>query len=286
MDEPLNGFTCSVVCFGDHLELAKRCLASIVYRLDPALVHSLRVGLNAVSPAVRDYVRKRLADTPQTLQTLIYDCGGDNRYKYPLLRRMIRDQEHPVITQFVMHFDDDSAVAPESDKSWWTDVYTAMHRADMIGQLWAKRAEVNQLRAIARQTWYKHVPLRPGHRFKFATGGWWVIRTSVLQQYNWPLPEIKHRGGDCLLGELFRQQGLRLVPFDKGVWINADAEGHASKSPRRGFDEPPVFSSYDPHKPVDISHQRFELAIYDPKQHTEPLWVKPTLPSKLIRLPL
>ena len=51
---------------------------------------------------------------------------------------------------------------------------------------------------------------------------------------------LKHRGGDVLLGELIRSQGLKLANYKKGVAINADDNGKESASKRRGYDEQPI----------------------------------------------
>lgn len=67
-----------------------------------------------------------------------------------------------------------------------------------------------------------------------------MIKTKVLADYGWPHPQLRHRGGDVLLGELIRHQGLKLINFKSGVAINADELGKESASKRRGYDEPPI----------------------------------------------
>jgi hypothetical protein len=47
-----------------------------------------------------------------------------------------------------------------------------------------------------------------------------------------------------MLGELLRQQDLRLCHFRDNVNIQANASGVESVSMRRGFDAPPVGFSY------------------------------------------
>lgn len=49
-----------------------------------------------------------------------------------------------------------------------------------------------------------------------------------------------------MLGALCEQHGLALTHFRDGVWINANAQGIESKSPRRGFNEKPIGYDYRP----------------------------------------
>jgi len=56
--------------------------------------------------------------------------------------------------------------------------------------------------------------------FRFATGGFWAIRTSILRQFDWPDRRLVHVTGDFLLGEALRQNRLRTGLFNYGVEIN------------------------------------------------------------------
>src|ERR1039458_9059973 len=103
-----NGFTVSVVCFGDHYELAHRCLAHLIVALDFRYVFSVRVALNNVGSRTRDFVFSALSQLKEVHEVLIYDAGSFNRLKYPMLRKMLYDPDHPVVTPYFMHFDDDS----------------------------------------------------------------------------------------------------------------------------------------------------------------------------------
>jgi hypothetical protein len=69
----------------------------------------------------------------------------------------------------------------------------------------------------------------------FITGGWWTIRTDIIRKWHWPTLDIKHNGGDMMLGELCRQQNYKMKNFDHGVGINAKmGSERASSAPRRG----------------------------------------------------
>ena len=176
---------------------------------------------------------------------LHYLFSSENLFKYPMMRRLLYDFE-PIATPFLLWFDDDSYIKDTNLVSWLGEVETAMADADMIGSLYKTKEGYRggQVDWIRSRPWYNGVPVKTGDRHDFATGGWWCLRTEVLYKYNWPDLDIRHRGGDVMLGELCRQQGLRLKRFKDGVAINADDFGRESEAKRRGHDEPPVGHSY------------------------------------------
>lgn len=263
MDE-MNGFTVFCLLYGNHPQLAARCVGSIAYKIDPTLCRSIRVGLNAVSPATRTIVRELLSEiVPLEVEVLVYDAGEHNRLKYPLMRKMFYDRKHPIVTPFTMWFDDDSCLAPETPASWWGKVHVEMQQADMLGKLYNYPLTPPQRAAIEQQPWYagKQVP----SKFLFATGGWWCARTKLVQRWDYPFPQLTHNGGDTLLGELMRQQGYNLRNYSAGVWINADADGQASKAVRRGESKKPLWYNW-PHDDSDRSHHQFAIDPYDPRK--------------------
>ena len=145
-----------------------------------------------------------------------------------------------VATPFVMWFDDDSYITADSPHEWLATVKEQMASTDMLGSVYSIRLKGNQSSWVMRQPWYAGPPVPHLHRTSYCTGGWWTIRTDVLVKFQWPIPELVHRGGDVMLGELCRQQGLRINHFQNGIAINADADGNESKSPRRGYDSDPI----------------------------------------------
>ena len=73
---------------------------------------------------------------------------------------------------------------------------------------------------------------KPG--VSFMTGGYVWLRTDIMRQLDWPDERLNHNGGDTLLGEAIRQQGLPRHHFDYGVAVN--------KAKRRGLSERPAGS--------------------------------------------
>lgn len=234
-------FTVCVLLYGDYPHLARRCLHSIWDSLavGESSISEFRLGLNEISPATRSVVTWFIDQATGKLQLPVtrYECPK-NACKYPLMRRMLRGNE-PVATSHVMWFDDDSYLT--DGPLWWKQVSAAASSAAMLGKLYYQRVIGQQWLWVKKQPWYNHragrCKINGSHIFRFCTGGWWVLRSDVLSRYDWPTRELRHRGGDALLGELLRHQDLWMQNFERGVRINADIHGRHSKSPRRGVDE-------------------------------------------------
>lgn len=236
-------FTICVLLYGDYLELAERCLRSIASTIRPGDLN-LRVGMNACSAATKEWVRSWVPDE------CIWD-SSENIHKYPMMRRMVHG-DRPIETPYTMWFDDDSYLDGFSLGSvagggyWLGQVEQAMVNSDMIGAVYGIRWNGQQREWVKDQPWYAGKDPASRTNIRFATGGWWTIRTELLRGWDYPWPELDHRGGDVMLGELLHQQGLRLNHFNTGVRINADSKGRESKAPRRGFDSRPIGYDYAP----------------------------------------
>lgn len=226
---PTELFTICVLCYGEHFELASRCLNSLC-SADRVPGLDLRIGLNSVCESTRSLACQLAPESIWESPT--------NRHKYPVMREMLHGSR-PVTRPFTMWFDDDSFITqPLSD--WLQLIVDRMQIADLLGSVYRAPWQGRQQEFVRQQAWYagKDPAARP--HVHFATGGWWTMRTPVLYKYDYPWPFLDHRGGDVLLGELCHQQNLRLVHFRQGVCINADAHGRESRSPRRGFDQKPA----------------------------------------------
>lgn len=266
MTKPL---TVCALFYGDHIQLAERCLTSIEQSLDAGCEHveEFRFGMNAISARVRNYVHDfchRVADNHSIPSHTLY--AWDNALKYPMMRRLF--YRSPLHTEYVMWFDDDSYFEPNRDKKWWRDMLTAARNHDMIGQFWLMPVQGNQLEWITTQPWFNAQAGPPPKKtprgvlaFEFCQGAWWVIRSRVLQDLDWPVPEIRHNGGDSMLGEALRHCGYRMGRFYGGVRINADVKGAHSKSKRRGLSENRVGWDYRPGTAPDLSFQKFDIIV-------------------------
>lgn len=260
MQKP-EAITVTVLAYGDYPALTQRCLRSLRTALGAGFITSIRVGLNEVCDATRQVVHHVLQQCPAETEALIYDSKV-NRLKYPLLRKMLLDREHPVITPLVMHFDDDSYLeSTVTSQSWWNAVSRELRTATVIGGLYTKQLAGKQAECIEAQSWFNGKIIKPNHRVRFATGGWWAAQMAFLELHNYPFPYLHHNGGDVVLGELCRQQNGRLRMFKPLVCINADDKGKESAAVRRGVSQPPLWVNGFQAPP-----EPFEIHAYDPRK--------------------
>ena len=259
--------TICALFYGDHAALAARCLGGLDDNLAAGrpFIGDIRLGLNEVSRGVTDYILgwAEEAAIRHSLPILVYrpDC---NAFKYPLMRRMIHGEVHGhPLGDLVMWQDDDAHLEQGFD---WKHMLDFMARQDMIGHIYYWYVQGAQAEWVKRQPW--HDPRVDGTEtrngrpvFLFAQGSWWVIRSEILQRYDWPIRELKHNGGDALLGELFRQQGLRLANYSHRVRVNADEEGRDSKAKRRGFSELPLGVNLAASFNKDLSYHNFAVNL-------------------------
>ena len=250
----------AILMYGDHADFAKRCLGSIQATIDPSVVSEIRIGLNACCPASRAAAEVFAASVG--VRTLLYEPSDrSNRLKYPMMRKMWYDHDRPITADHVMWFDDDSFIA--ATRRWWKDIDAATINFRLIGAKYTMRLPYPGpvVRAIESQPWYTGKSVRPPYRPEFCTGGWWVAPVSVLKKWNYPFPEIQHNGGDTILGELFRQQGLDLAHMNSGVKINADDLGRESRAERRGKSLTRLWYDYVPGKLYDLTHHDFTVDV-------------------------
>jgi hypothetical protein len=254
--------------YGDHVDLARRCLHSLESNLPTGqpFVRDIRLGLNATSPANTDFVRNWAEDVAihHKIPVLVYQPER-NVWKYPLMRRMFHELRpgYP-LGDFVMWFDDDAYLEP---RFRWPVALDAAACHDMIGHLYHWYVQGDQWKWVQRQPWYDRsigpLPVARGRPvFVFAQGSWWIVRSSVLVRYDWPTLLLRHNGGDALLGELLRQQRLRLGHFVERVRVNANYEGQDSRSPRRGYSEKPLGFDLAESTHRDLGFHRFDMTVW------------------------
>ena len=226
--------TVCCLLYGDYPELAYRCLRPISELYNKGV--QVRISCNEISDATRAHIDKLLPKS----KNLIVTENKPQIYKYPAMRELFWDFG-PIVTDYVMWFDDDSYINSPDPASWLTGVEKFMEEnmADMAGSLYCipttpRQKEWRRLHC----SWFSESSYT--NKTTIATGGWWIIRTDIIKKYNWPHPMLRHRGGDVLLGDLMKHQSLRLKKFNNQIAINADEKGKESASKRRGHDEPPV----------------------------------------------
>jgi hypothetical protein len=236
-------FCVCVLTYGDDAQcfkLAQRVFNESMLQLAQHSVE-FRIGMNAVGAdterLITDLAHNDLA---ARFAPVIVKSSG-NALKYPVMRQLFYAQ--PMRAPITIWFDDDSCLVPGTDvTAWLARIKRQLQSFAMLGSVYKQRLVDNQVAWIKTQWWYNNK--EPQSYVNFITGGWWAIQTSVLLRFDWPLKELRHRGGDVMLGELCRQHDLPIGHFRDGLWINANEHGVESKSPRRGYDEDPIGTNF------------------------------------------
>lgn len=250
------GFSVNVLAFGDYPDLARRCFGGVFGSRPWGVVDEVRVALNRACTETRDALAAALEVPGRTAPVVVFTVDQPGVGKYPIMRRMLYSL--PVRSDRVMWFDDDSYVR-DATPAWWERVHALALAHTMLGSRWFMTLRGSQWQAIQDQPWYTGQPKPP--QVAFRTGGWWTADPHFLRRWDYPFPELYHRGGDVILGELCRQQHARVLQFNEGVSINAWPGDVESSSPRRGIDTPPLWHDYVRGAPVSLAHHVFEAAV-------------------------
>ncbi len=224
--------------YGDHTELHRRLLDS--FRHIPAATRIIIIGNALVQASEKLAVDFRDARNAIGLhvQTELY---AENKPKYARMRSTFQHL-HQFRYDWLVWFDDDSWI----EKPDWYDRMAGYIRAVKqenvcyIGQPWYVHHLPGQAEFIQQSKWYCGKPpemIRGKPGITFAQGAYWWLRGDIAEKLDWPDARLSHNGGDTLLGEAIRQQGLPFHKFHYGVRIN--------DAPRRGVSERPAGSTVD-----------------------------------------
>lgn len=231
--------TIYALLYGNYHDLHKQLLYTL---LPDVPKNEARVVLwcNTVCAQTKEMIRKFV----QKGAPLHYFFSDENVPKYEVMRRLFR-KKHPPTTPWIVWFDDDSYI---EKRNWWqkTREFVEAKKDENIcyvGQRWFVHHLLGQAEFIKAAEWYKGLPFeqhptrrrgvtKPG--IAFATGAYVWLRTDVMKQLQWPDDRLVHNGGDTLLGEAIRQQGLPFHNYSYGVAIN--------KAKRRGRSDVPAGS--------------------------------------------
>lgn len=252
LDHPHIGgkFTICVLCFGDNITLAKRCIGSILDNIPQHRI-DLRVALNQPSQDLADYVY----GFPSQVITKIY-CDNTSRKKYPAMREMFWDSACPITTKYLLWFDDDSHVVASN----WAEklgqciadnhangcrLYGVKYLHNLMPY---KRLGFNPEKWFHEADWWEnrwmHLPqgdrIGPnGHVISFVSGGFWALDVATMRKANIPDVRLNHNGGDCTIGEQVHQAGGKIKDFCRGK-----TPVRYSDAPRRGFREDFPWAKY------------------------------------------
>jgi hypothetical protein len=241
-------FSVCALFYGDHPDLASRCLDGLLPSLAPAFVADLRLGANAPCPATLARLRDAGRGAAVPAYLFLPGPGPRNVGKYPLMRRMFYPPGDPgPLAPLTLWLDDDSYHAAPAD---WPALASAFDDPSVgaVGKAYVITPRGGQAAAVRAQPWYRGRGVGP--RMPFATGGWWACRSDFLGRVDYPFPELHHNGGDVMLGQALHQAGLRVAPAPPWAVVNA--------APRRGLDTPPLWADYAPGRRPSLAHHAFD----------------------------
>ena len=229
--------TVYVLFYGKYFELHKRIIDSLRHNLpkdDVRLVCWANTVCNETIGMLyglrHEYPNANLIDSDKNVP------------KYAVMRKLYHGETAPE-TPWILWLDDDTYI---TKPDWWekTKYFLKTTRdACYVGQRWYVHHLEGQWDFIKAAKWFrkKEPEMLPTKRrgvtkpgIWFMTGGYVWLRTDVMQMLEWPDERLNHNGGDTLLGEAIRQQGLPRHHFDYGVAVN--------KAKRRGMHEKPAGS--------------------------------------------
>ncbi len=243
LDKPYVGgkFTAFILGFGEHVDLVKRCLNSIIdtvpeHRID------IRVALNQPSPAMAQYVHA----CPRVSQIYV---ETNSRRKYPAMRAMFHDKDSPIKTDYILWFDDDSWC---KDPLWLpklAETITLNHpqQCRLFGPKYIHDLAPLRKGGKTPDAWFMNAPWwrrRPlytaggtriapnGSQIPFSSGGFWAMASHVIDEAGIPDERLNHNGGDITIGCQVVQAGYKVCDFDqKKQFVRW------SDAPRRGYRE-------------------------------------------------
>jgi hypothetical protein len=201
-----------------YLQLARRVLNEPM-RLLAGRNIEFRFGCNAIGNPTRAFLQQQLDDHFKSAAVIEQPA---NLFKYPMMRKMFKHA--PITAPVTMWFDHDSYIEPDTNTdNWLTRVVRQLSGCDMIGSVRKNSLSTEQTAWVNAQSWKTDDCV--SRYVQYVNGSWWAVKTSVLNEYDWPPTNLQQKGGDILLGELFRQQNRRLCHFRDGVRINVNDAG-------------------------------------------------------------
>jgi hypothetical protein len=222
--------------YGDYPKLHKR-LGDSLRRCLPPDQARLVLWANQPCQQTQRYLTATLV--PAFVDTFLH-ISSDNVPKYRAMRRLFHELAVPE-TPWLIWFDDDTHIVNDD---WWSRTLAFANGAAEVqhfGKLWYIHYTPKQLAFIRTAAWYRGVPfeehptrtrnvMKPGIRF--ANGAYWWLSTDVMRAIDWPDIRLNHNGGDTLLSEALRQNGIGRFDFSYGI--------RGNDAPRRGFHEKPA----------------------------------------------
>lgn len=229
-------FTIFSLLYGDYFDMHKRHLDAILKTCPPERVE-LRLGSNQLGMRSADYVR----GLEREGRVRLHYAHTTNERKYPVMRKMFHDPEHPIDTKWLVWFDDDSMC--DKNQDWLALLAQQIVNypdMDMFGPVRFYRLSELQPQWVREAPWFKGRPFRDksgkpqpnGDKTHFVVGAFWALRTEAMRKADIPCRRLGHNGGDWTIGEQLYQAG-----FKQKNWTGSKEIVEWSAVPRRGLSE-------------------------------------------------
>lgn len=240
LDHPIIGgrFTSFVLLYGNYPEMHRECLEALLKTV-PKARRDLRVGSNQLCEASKAFIAELVAAGEVTK----HYAHASNDRKYPVMREMFYDESHPITTNYLTWFDDDTIAC--QNHNWLYALAELIVRKHpegyrMFGPKQIHAIAPAQLETFKRGSWYrgksffdkKGRPVPNGRFSLFATGSCWALETKAMREANIPDPRIGHNGGDYTIGAQLTQAGYAVHNF-----THKKEHVFWSKYKRRGLSE-------------------------------------------------
>lgn len=245
MDNPIIGgkLTVCVLCYGPHTDLARRCLNSLFSSVPPERL-DVRVATNAAAAETVEFLR--------TLPLRKLYINSENRFKYPVMREMFRDEKAPITTRYLLWLDDDTWIAhPDWIKSLCGAIvanHPFNYRA--FGSVMHHDLSTMAKNGHKPDNWFRRASWFRGRKFRgrgtnkeepngsmitFPVGWAWALATDVMRSADIPDSRLGHNGGDITIGEQVHQAGFNTMDWNKGKKFIACPS--RENGGRRGYSE-------------------------------------------------
>jgi hypothetical protein len=210
--------TVCVLCYGDYFWTQRACLDGILKTI-PSDKLDLRITCNACSTQVLEYVR--------TLSPTALYINEGNIFKYPAMRQMFWDPDHPITTNYVAWFDDNTWV---KHLNWLNILADDIHRqSQQVGAYGPRSYRTFKLHQekdprgwFQQSSWYrgkdfrsKHgSPIPNGDTIHFCSDWFFVVSAEAIRQCDIPDRRLLQKGGDIVIGEQLYQNGYKIKDFN------------------------------------------------------------------------
>lgn len=223
-------FDVLVCCYGDYVNIAKRCLDSVINLSSQNL--NIHVGLNECGADTKNYCRNLLDNNKIT--TLIE--SNININKDPMMRKLI----DCVNSDYFLWLDDDTFPTKEG---WDNLVLESLNKEYDVGgftHVSNRNSYAGYKNFLEKRPWfhswekyksYKDSNLQNDH-IPFPIGFLWVGKTKYFLKNNFPDKYMIKKCDDMLLGEMIYQTDANFYHLGE-LWDYFDK----NTSPRRGFGE-------------------------------------------------